>query len=169
MTDKDANGVDMTAASETSLRPATPEDADAIAAVFSPSLRLLDFLPALHTVAEDRWFIENVILVTCAVTVAERDGRLVGFLALDGSEVRLLYVHPESIGTGIGGALIEHAKSLPALELWCFQANTRARRFYEAHGFVAVEFTDGTRNEERTPDVRYRWNRAGPRNLTRKR
>jgi len=33
----------------------------------------------------------------------------------------------------------------------------RARRFYEAHGATAVEFTDGEGNEEKTPDVRYEW------------
>lgn len=159
----------MTGVNETTLRPATLEDADAIAAVFSPSFRLLDFLPALHTVAEDRWFIENVILAACAVTVAEREGRILGFLALEGVEVRLLYVHPEAIGGGIGHALIEDAKKAPILELWCFQANTRARRFYEAHGFDAVEFTDGSRNEERTPDVRYRWIRGGSGDATRTR
>jgi hypothetical protein len=45
-----------------------------------------------------------------------------------------------------------------ALELWCFQANARARRFYEARGFHAIRFTDGADNEERTPDG-YRWER----------
>ena len=28
---------------------------------------------------------------------------------------------------------------------------------HEEHGAVAVEFTDGSGNEEKTPDVRYRW------------
>jgi ribosomal protein S18 acetylase RimI-like enzyme len=41
------------------------------------------------------------------------------------------------------------------LQLWAFQSNARARRFYERHGFEAVEFTDGNGNEERWPDVRY--------------
>jgi hypothetical protein len=48
-----------------------------------------------------------------------------------------------------------------ALELWCFQANARARRFYEARGFRPIRFTDGDGNEEKTPDVRYRWERGG--------
>ena len=42
-------------------------------------------------------------------------------------------------------------------QLWTFQDNARARRFYEARGFVAEEFTDGAGNEEKTPDVRYVW------------
>ncbi|BDH67877.1 hypothetical protein MTP06_13260 [Streptomyces sp. PLM4] len=32
-----------------------------------------------------------------------------------------------------------------------------SRRFYERHGFTATARTDGTRNEEREPDVRYVW------------
>ena len=36
----------------------------------------------------------------------------------------------------------------------------RARRFYEERGCRAVRFTDGRDNEEKVPDVRYRWERA---------
>ena len=43
------------------------------------------------------------------------------------------------------------------LELWTFQVNVGARRFYERHGFRAVELTDGSANEEHEPDVRYVW------------
>ncbi|MBL6616891.1 MAG: GNAT family N-acetyltransferase [Reyranella sp.] len=142
-----------------STRQATANDAAAIASVFSPSFRLLGFLPMLHTEAEDRWFIENVILKECAVTVAERNKRIVAFLARKGDEVRMLYTHPDSIGAGAGSLLLEGAKrsGVAALELWCFQANTHARRFYERHGFKAIRFTDGHDNEEKSPDVRYRW------------
>jgi hypothetical protein len=63
----------------------------------------------------------------------------------------------------VGHALFEHAKALRSggFEFWVFQQNERARRFYEAHGAVAVEFTDGSGNEEETPDVRYRWTSSG--------
>jgi hypothetical protein len=44
-----------------------------------------------------------------------------------------------------------------AFQFWVFQQNERARGFYEAHGAVAVECTDGSGNEEKTPDVRYEW------------
>ena len=137
-------------------------DADAIASVFSPSFRLLTFLPMLHTVEEDRWFIKNVILKECEVTVAESDGTVVSFLARQDEEIRLLHTHPEWLGMGAGRRLIELAKraDINALQLWCFQANARARKFYEERGFLAVYFTDGERNEEKTPDVRYRWEKA---------
>jgi putative acetyltransferase len=142
-------------------RLATQEDAAAIAAVFSPSLRLLDFLPMLHTAEEDRRFIESVILRDCEVMVAESGGRIVSFIAREGEEIRLLYTHPDFVGSGVGSLLLERAKAAGTsrLELWCFQANARARRFYEARGFRAIDFTDGATNEEKTPDMRYRWER----------
>lgn len=144
------------------LRGATASDADAIAEVYCASFRLLTFLPMLHTEAEHRSFIANVIFRDCEVIVAEDDSGIVSFLARHGEEVRLLYTRPDRIGSGAGTQLIEAAKKgrVSALELWCFQANARARRFYEARGFRAIRFTDGADNEEKTPDVRYRWERA---------
>ena len=143
------------------LRRATASDADAIADVYSASFRLLTFLPMLHTIDEYRWFIANVILKECEVTVAEDETGIVAFLALRGEEVRLLYTRPDRIGMGAGTQLIDAAKTsgVGALELWCFQANERARRFYEARGFHAIRFTDGADNEEHMPDIRYRWER----------
>jgi len=143
----------------TKLRRAADEDAQAIAEVYFESFRLLTFLPMLHTIEGYRWFIVNVILNDCEVTVAEDKSGIVAFLARQGEEVRLLYTRPDRIGMGAGSQLIEASKAtgVGALELWCFQANERARRFYEARGFHAIRFTDGADNEERMPDIRYRW------------
>jgi ribosomal protein S18 acetylase RimI-like enzyme len=69
-----------------------------------------------------------------------------------------LYVHPDHHRQGTGSALLDKAKrSGPSLQLRAFQRNTNAIRFYEHHGFQIVEATDGSRNEEREPDVRMRW------------
>jgi GNAT superfamily N-acetyltransferase len=143
------------------LRRATACDADEIANVYSTSFRLLTFLPMLHTIEEYRWFIANVILKECEVTVAEDETGIVAFVARRGEEVRLLYARPDRIGMGAGTQLIDAAKAsgTGALELWCFQANERARRFCEARGFRAIRFTDGADNEEQMPDIRYRWER----------
>ena len=64
--------VQYDAMADFSTRLATANDAAAIARVFSPSFRLLSFLPMLHTEEEDRWFIENVILKECVVTRRRR-------------------------------------------------------------------------------------------------
>ena len=142
------------------IRLATRADADAIAALFATSRRLLTFLPDLHTVEEDQAFVRDRVLVDYRVSVAERRGIIVGFIAeLDGW-VEHLYVEATELGTGVGSVLIADAQSRNhGLQLWCFADNSRARAFYEKHGFVAVEFTEGLRNEEKTPDILYRWTR----------
>ena len=83
--------------------------------------------------------------------------RILGFAAP--GWIEQLYVAPDRLGQGIGSRLVDLAKtrSPDGLTLWTFQVNERARRFYERHGFVAVELTDGSGNEERQPDVRYEW------------
>jgi len=62
-------------------------------------------------------------------------------------------------GRGLGDRFVALAKQRrpDGLELWTFQVNGPARRFYERHGFVAVERTDGRDNEEQEPDIRYVW------------
>ncbi|HEV7275512.1 MAG TPA: GNAT family N-acetyltransferase [Devosiaceae bacterium] len=140
------------------LRGATAADADDIAALFATSRRLLTFLPDLHSIEEDRVYMRDKVMVDCRVTAAERAGRIVGFMAeLDGW-IEHLYIDAARLGTGIGSALIADAKSRNQnLALWCFAENLRGRAFYEKHGFVAVEFTDGAGNEARAPDILYRW------------
>jgi GNAT superfamily N-acetyltransferase len=144
------------------LRHAADGDAEAIADLYFASFRLLTFLPMLYTLDSYRWFVANVMLKEWAVTVAEDDSGIVSFLGLRGEEVGHFYTRPDRIGRGAGTQLIEAAKSsgVAALELWCFRANAPARRFYEARGFRVIGMTDGAHNEERTPDVRYRWQRA---------
>jgi hypothetical protein len=41
------------------------------------------------------------------------------------------------------------------VRLYTFQPNEHARRFYERKGFAPIEFSDGSTNEERCPDVLY--------------
>jgi GNAT superfamily N-acetyltransferase len=70
-------------------------------------------------------------------------------------------VLPEAQGRGLGSTLLDVARRTSArLQLWTFQRNAPARRFYEARGFVLIEQTDGARNEEKEPDARYLWTRA---------
>jgi GNAT superfamily N-acetyltransferase len=137
-----------------------PEDAAAIAALFTASRRTaMPWLPELHTPAEDRAFIEQRVLRDCEVLVARRDGRVLGFLALDGQQVDHLYIHPDTQREGLGSALLGAAKARRpgGLELWAFQRNAPALAFYAAQGFAELYRTDGRDNEEREPDVRLGW------------
>ena len=93
--------------------------------------------------------------------MAEATGAVVGVLALSEGWVDQLYFEPAWRGRGIGNRFIGLARRRqPAgLQLWTFQVNEAARRFYQRHGFVAAEWTDGAANEEREPDLRYVWSR----------
>jgi putative acetyltransferase len=83
-----------------------------------------------------------------------------GFIAFRENWIDQFYVLPVRQGHGIGSALLDIAKAAhPELSLWTFERNDPARRFYERRGFVAVDWTDGSGNEEREPDVLYRWTR----------
>ena len=129
--------------------------------MFTASRGLLTFLPRLHSAEEDRGFIRDHVLSRCRVTVAVREGRVVGFVAEQPGWVEHLYVAPDAIGGGIGRALLMDTMARnDVLELWCFEQNHRARRFYARHGFIEVLRTDGADNEERCPDLRLRWDGA---------
>jgi putative acetyltransferase len=140
------------------LRAARPADAPAVVAVFHAArAAALPYLPVVHAPEEDAAFFGGLV-GQGIVTVAELDGRVAGFLALNGDWVDHLYVDPPAQGRGLGGALLRHAQARRAeLQLWVFQRNTRAIAFYEHHGFTLAERTDGSGNEERTPDARMVW------------
>lgn len=71
--------------------------------------------------------------------VFERDGLVVGFIALIGNEVGGIFVDARFHGQGIGRALMDHARrSRDVLELDVFKDNLVGRRFYEKYGFRQV-------------------------------
>lgn len=141
---------------ELALRPAETGDADEIARVMRASLTSFDWMPIVHTPEEDRGFTAGLVLPNQKVTVAAADGGIVGFVAVAGEWVEQLYLLPQWTGKEIGTRLLDHATAdMPVTQLYCFQANDGARRFYERHGFGAVSFSDGGRNEEGLPDILY--------------
>jgi GNAT superfamily N-acetyltransferase len=141
------------------IRRAEISDAAAVADVFLDSFHATYDFPLAHTDEEVRGWVRDRLIPEHETWVALDAGRVVAFLALAPGWVEQLYVAPGRLGEGIGGRLVELAKGRQpdGLELWTFQVNDRARRFYERHGFVAEEETDGRTNQERQPDVRYRW------------
>ncbi|HEV2363515.1 MAG TPA: GNAT family N-acetyltransferase [Caulobacteraceae bacterium] len=148
---------------ETLIEPAGATDAAEIAEVFLASRAdALPYLPKVHGDDETRDWIANQLVPLCQVWVARHAGRIVGFLALHGDCLEQLYLRPGWYRRGIGSALLAQAKQAnpDRLRLFTFQANHRARAFYEKHGFAAVDFNDGARNEEKTPDVLYEWRGA---------
>ena len=107
--------------------------------------------------AAKKHFVETV-MPSAEVSVVETNGAVSGVLVLNGNWIEHLYIDPGWTNHGFGTALIEQAKvECPeVLELWTFESNRGAQRFYERHGFRTVGGTDGD-NEEGEPDIHYRW------------
>lgn len=115
----------------------------------------LPYLPDLHTPEEDLAFFRERVFAECEVWVV---GEIDGFIAFRPGWVDHLYVRPECHRRGLGKTLLARAmKSRAPLRLWVFQRNTAAVAFYQACGFREIERTDGSRNEEREPDMLMEW------------
>ncbi|MFB7589939.1 GNAT family N-acetyltransferase [Streptomyces sp. NPDC056169] len=142
------------------IRRAADSDAAAVADVWLRSYTAaLPSVRRAHTDDEVRYWLREIVVPNQETWVATVDGSVVAMMVLDDEELDQLYIDTPWRGQGIGDRLVEVAKrSRPTgLALWTFQVNAPAGRFYERHGFVEAERTDGARNEEREPDVRYVW------------
>jgi ribosomal protein S18 acetylase RimI-like enzyme len=160
-----ASGVDtnMLTAQDVLVRDATGTDADAIAAIGSKAM------PAQYAGLVDPAAIAAVVsqayepsaVTECidrcqrasdaAFLVAERSGKVVGFLHFDSfgpePELHRLYLELRHRGAGIGALLMNalHAR-LPtelAYMLLVVAGNDRAVRFYERHGLHVSRLVDG--------------------------
>lgn len=145
-----------------SIRRLELADMDAAARVHRTAFdHALPWLTGLHTPDEDRWFYRERVFTGCQVHGAFEGGALAAIIAFRSGWIDQLYVLPAVQGCGVGSELLQIAKRrFDCHQLWTFQRNLRARRFYEARGFALVEETDGAGNEEKEPDVRYLWTRA---------
>jgi GNAT superfamily N-acetyltransferase len=142
------------------IRRATTKDAADVATVYIASRRgAAAYMRTVHTDADIRVWVIDHMVPERETWVGDENGRIVAVMVLDGEMVDQMYVAPAEQRRGVGDAMLAHAKKLrPArLRLYTFQSNAPARRFYEARGFVAIDFNDGSRNEERAPDVLYEW------------
>lgn len=120
------------------LRGGSQRDADPLTALYLPSRTLaMPWLISPHDEAATRWWMEHVVLATQRFWTAHLGDQLV---------------------------LLEAAKqAIPGgLRLHVFTRNVRARRFYQSAGFVLVEQSDGSTNDEHEPDCTYTWPAPDP-------
>ncbi|HZZ87496.1 MAG TPA: GNAT family N-acetyltransferase [Caulobacteraceae bacterium] len=145
------------------LRRAALDDMPALARLHRLTVESsLPFVPQLHTPEEDAWWFAERLFAANEVWLAEDGKGAAGYVAFRADFIEHLFVRPDLHGAGLGLQLLDKAREASAeVSLWTFQQNERARRFYERHGFVVALETDGADNEEKLPDVLYRWRRAG--------
>jgi RimJ/RimL family protein N-acetyltransferase len=138
------------------IRPATVDDADALASLLVAawrstyaSLLPAEFLAGLDVVAwADRWREMLGDPGDYRALVGEEDGELAGFVSIGPDPERspvgrlyALYVAAPRLGTGLGHELHEAGlqvlrdRGLTTVELWVLRGNERAIAFYERHGW----------------------------------
>lgn len=142
------------------IRRAIAADSDAVAEVMLQAWRIAYDFPAAHSDDEVRGWVRETLLPGTETWVAtDAVGHVVAMLSLSDAMLDQLYVAPPWIGRGLGSRLLALAKDRrpDGLDLYTFTVNERARRFYEARGFVIVATGDGSANEEHQPDIRYAW------------
>lgn len=149
---------------DTSVRLAGEADLRAIAEVYLAARDVAAMPPAVHPPDEVREWVGTWDLTSRDVWVAESEGAIVGFANLTPTWLDGLYVAPGAQGAGIGSTLVDVAKSVrpDGFGLWVFEVNEPARAFYRRHGFVELERTDGSANEEHAPDFKMVWPGTDP-------
>ncbi|HEY9714348.1 MAG TPA: GNAT family N-acetyltransferase [Chroococcales cyanobacterium] len=162
------------------LRQGTIEDAAAVALVHHRArqegygsfvnAQLLNAISLAEREADWRRQLNEAFGLGRNICVAEAGETVIGFAVIGPDNARKadpttalldrIYVEPAHWGAGIGRMLakecISWAKShhYSQIKVWTFEANQRARRFYESLGFTS----DGTTRtvDEFPPDVLYR-------------
>lgn len=154
----------MPTEADLTLRPAEESDLAAIADVHLAARRAAPMPPPVHTDDAIRFWLDGRMQSTDAIWVAELDGVVGGYARFTDSWLDDLYVAPGLAGRGIGSALLDLVKQQRpgGFCLWVFETNTPAHDFYARRGLIELEHTDGSANEERSPDLKMAWPGVDP-------
>ncbi|MGL5808959.1 MAG: GNAT family N-acetyltransferase [Nocardioides sp.] len=106
-----------------------------------------------------QWHADDAWIWLAEEDDADGGSRVIGFARVDGDWLHSLYVAPQRQRDGIGSALLDLVKTQcpDGFSLWVFESNRTARHFYRQHDLVAVRRTDGSGNQEGSPDFEMRW------------
>lgn len=128
------------------IRPATPDDRDALVDVWLRSARATHHFVTEADLQSMLPVVRDVALAQLQVWVLTCDGRPAGFLGMSSPDkMEALFVAPEFQRRGGGRMLVEHARALRSqrtpgtpLSVDVNEQNPDARRFYESMGFAVV-------------------------------
>jgi len=150
-------------ATDAVIRPAHEGDSDGVASVHLSARKAASMPPGVHTDDDVRRWLDSR-LQSDEVWVAEVGGVVSGYARLTDDWLDDLYVAPPCAGRGLGSTLLDVAKAQrpDGFCLWVFETNEPARSFYARRGLVELERTDGSANEEKSPDVRMAWPGSDP-------
>ena|SRR5437899_1677526 len=123
------------------LRPYRPADEDMAIELWRRTWQLV--YPAIDFSTRIEWWRQrwrDELVTRATITVAETNGRMIGFVTVDPRTLELdqMVVASEAWGSDVASALLAEAKrvSPSGLDLHVNKDNARAIRFYEKQGFV---------------------------------
>ena len=130
------------------IRAAKAADAPALSALMRDAIartNAADYPPAVIGRLLARHSVGDVaaMIATRTVFVATQGSEPVGTVALEGDQLRALFVDPGRQRRGIGGRLVDHAEAHAAalgLQALWLQASITAHRLYRRHGYVDERF-----------------------------
>ena len=130
------------------LRQLELADMDAASRVHRAAFdRALPTLAGLHTPDEDRWLYRERVFGICEVWGAFDGTGMTAVLAFREGWIDQRAVYGATTRRGHSALLQVAQNAFDRLQLWTFQCDGPARRFYEARGFTLVRETDGAANE----------------------
>jgi ribosomal protein S18 acetylase RimI-like enzyme len=139
------------------LRKLDLGDMDAAALVHRTAFdHAFAWLAGLHTLQEDRAFFQR-LFQTNELWGAFDDAGMIGIIAFRAAGSTNSTCFRGRSDAGSAARCCASPKAGSHVSLWTFQRNAPTRRFYERTGFVLIEETDGTRNDEKEPDALYVW------------
>ena len=134
----------MRAQEEMRVRPAREDDLARIAEIEVFNFRL-NFYPIF---LEDSYYFDQLQVPHKMAAYRPElekfwvydDGVVKGFIRVEGTELKKLYVEPVLQSGGIGAELLRYAVDTLGIDhLWALEKNTRAIAFYARHGFVPTD------------------------------
>ena len=111
-------------------------------------------------------FLSTIDPASIHVAMDPASSAVLGFMALSEGQLDHLYVHVDCQGMGLGNTLLNLARtqSPGGIELFTFQRNRLAQRFYKSRGFKEVRrgfasFDDNpwATEREQLADIKFRW------------
>lgn len=140
------------------LRAGRPDDHDEIMRIWREASRIgHPFLTEADLDVQER-VTRKEHLPQANLVVAERAGRIAGFIATLDDYIGALFVAPQAQGSRVGRRLVEDAQARSAsLQLDVYEDNLGARAFYERLGFIRLGRSEHDDEGRPLPVVRLGW------------
>ena len=141
------------------LRAACADDAVRLFGIWNEAVK------ATHGFLNERDYLEIAELVrdkyipnASFVLAVDADDVPLAFMGMSSCEIDSLFVHPEAFGKGVGGVLLDHAKSQhDRLTLDVNEQNEGAYGFYLKKGFQKIGRSDTDDHGRPYPLIHMEW------------